>query len=64
MELIACKCSRVSKAPECQYVANALKCTPACKNQFYDNMIDDDFEESGDNTADEGESAYHDDDDA
>ena len=29
MELIACKCSRVCKAPECQYVANALACLPA-----------------------------------
>ena len=47
MELIACKCSRVCKAPECQCVANALKCSPACKIQFCDNMIDDDFEESG-----------------
>ena len=25
IELIACKCSRVCKAPECQCVANALK---------------------------------------
>ena len=31
MELIACKCSRVYKAPEYQCVANALKCLPACK---------------------------------
>ena len=31
----------------------ALKCLPACKNQLCDNMIDKDFEESGDDTADE-----------
>ena len=34
---------------------NALKCLPACKNQLCDNMIDKDFEESGDDTADEYE---------
>ena len=33
----------------------ALKCLPACKNQLCDNMIDKDFEESGDDTADEYE---------
>ena len=36
--------------------SNALKCLPACKNQLWDNMIDMDFEESGDDTADEFES--------
>ena len=35
--------------------SNALKCLPACKNQLCDNMIDKDFEESGDDTADEYE---------
>ena len=32
--------------------SNALKCLPACTNQLCDNMIDKDFEESGDDTAD------------
>ena len=36
--------------------SNALKCLPACKNQLRDNMIDEDFEESGDDTVDEYES--------
>ena len=36
--------------------SNALKCLPACKNQLYDNMMDKDFKESGDDTADECES--------
>ena len=36
--------------------SNALKCLPAGKNQLCDNMIDNDFEESGDDTADEYES--------
>ena len=41
------------KAPECQCVTNALKCLPAaCINQLCDNMIDDDFEDSVDDTAD------------
>ena len=31
MNLIACKCSRTSKAPECQCVSNALKCLSAYK---------------------------------
>ena len=54
MELIACKGSRVCKAPECQWVTNALKCClpAACVNQLCDNMIDDDFEDSVDGTAD------------
>ena len=56
MELIACQCSRVCKAPVCQCVANALKCLPACKNQFFDNMLDGDFEDSVDDTEDEDES--------
>ena len=34
---------------------NALKCLPACKNQICGNMIDKDFEESGDDTANEYE---------
>ena len=36
--------------------SNAPKCLLACKNQLFDNMIDKDFEESGDDTADEYES--------
>ena len=36
--------------------SNALKCLPACKNQLCDNMLDKDFEDSGDDTADEYES--------
>ena len=36
--------------------SNALKYLPACKNQLCDNMIDKDFEKSGDDTADEYES--------
>ena len=36
--------------------SNALKCLPACKNQLCDNMIDKDFKESGNDTADEYES--------
>ena len=36
--------------------SNALKCLPAGKNQLCDNMIDKDFEESCDDTADEYES--------
>ena len=35
--------------------SNVLKCLPA-KNQLCNNMIDKDFDESGDNTADEYES--------
>ena len=64
MELIACKCSRVCKAPECQCVVNALKWSLACKNQFCDNMIDDNFEDNVDDTADEDESDYDDDENA
>ena len=60
MELIACKYSRMCKAPDCQCVANALTCTPACKNQLCKNMIDNDFEESVDDTPYEDESNYED----
>ena len=33
--------------------SNALKCLAAFKNQLCDKLIDKDFEESGDDTADE-----------
>ena len=46
MELIACKCSRVCKATECQCVANAFECLPALKNQLCDNIIDNDFKDA------------------
>ena len=36
--------------------SNARKCLPACKDQLCDNVIGKDFEESGDDTADEYES--------
>ena len=49
------------QSPECQCVVNALKCSPACKNQFCDNMIEDDYEEIGDDSSDEDESDYGDD---
>ena len=53
MELIACKCSRVCKATECQCVADVFECLPAWKNHLCDNMIDNEFEGSVDDTADE-----------
>ena len=54
MELIACKCSRVYKVTEYQCVANAFECLPAWKkNQLCDNMIDNGFEGSVEDTADE-----------
>ena len=39
-----------------QVSSNALKCLQACKNLLCDNMIEKDFKESGDGTADEYES--------
>ena len=60
----SCKCSRVCKALDCQCVAYALKCLPACKNQLCYNMIDDDFEESFNHTTDEDESDHDDDENA
>ena len=53
MKLIACKCSRVRKATECQCLANAFKCLPAWKNHLCDDTIDNDFEGSVDHTVDE-----------
>ena len=50
---MACKCIRVCKATECQCVANAFECLQAWKNHLCDNMIDNDFEGSVDDTADE-----------
>ena len=55
-ELIVCKCSRIRKAPECQCVLIALKCSPVCKNQFCDSTPEDDYEESGDDSSDEDDS--------
>ena len=62
MDLITCKCSRVCKPLKCQCFANAPMCSSACKNQLCDNIIDDDFKESGDDTADGDECNYDDDD--
>ena len=42
--------------------SNALKCLPTCKNQLCPNMIDKDFEESCDATADEYDSENNGDD--
>ena len=53
MELIVCKCNRMCKGPECQCFSNALMQEPV-KN--CDNLIDGDFEDSGDDTGDEYES--------
>ena len=64
MELIACKCNRVCKAPECQCVTNALKCSPTCKNHLCNIIIDNYFEENDGDTVVEDESDYDDDDDA
>ena len=47
-----CKCCKVCKVPECHSAVNALRCSPACKNQLCDNIIDDDFENSVDDTED------------
>ena len=58
---MSCKCSRACIAFDCQCVAYALKCSPACKNKLCDNMIDDNFEESFNDTTDEDESDYDDD---
>ena len=52
MELIVCKCNRMCKGTECQWFSNAFMLEPVkC-----DNLIDGDFEDSGDDTEDEYES--------
>ena len=52
MELIVCKCNIMCKGTECQWFSNALMEEPVnC-----DNLIDGDFEDSGDDTGDEYES--------
>ena len=52
MELIVCKCNRMCKGTECQWFSKALMSEPVdC-----DDLIDGDFEESGDDTGDEYES--------
>ena len=52
MELSVCKCNRMYKGPECQWFSNALKKEPV----YCDNLIDGDFEDSGDDTGNEYES--------
>ena len=52
MELTVCKCNRMCKGPECQWFSSALMLEPV----NYDNLIDGDFEDSGDDTGDEYES--------
>ena len=52
MELMACKCSKQCKAPGCQCIANGLKCSPACRNQWCDNMQQDDEDDMLDDDDD------------
>ena len=47
MELIVCKCNRMCKGTECQCFSNALMEPVNC-----DNLIDGDFEDSGDDKGD------------
>ena len=49
MELIVCKCNRMCKGTECQGFSNAHMLEPVNCN----NLIDGDFEDSGDDTGDE-----------
>ena len=58
IELISCKCGGVCKRPECRCFLITLRCSPACLI----NMIDDHFDEHGDDTAYEDESDCGDDD--
>ena len=41
LELMACACNKECKLPKCQCLAYGIKCTPACKLQMCDNMIDE-----------------------
>jgi len=41
LEFMSCKCSRVCSHPDCQCMANGLKCTEMCKLQTCDNMKSD-----------------------
>ena len=42
LEFLACKCTKVCRPPGCQCITNGIKCTPACKLQTCDNMVEED----------------------
>ena len=58
LDLIACKCIRQCKLPDCQCLSNGLRCSPACRLQFCDNMIEDD--EVTENEDSDSDSEYSD----
>ena len=45
LEIIACNCKKECTLPKCECLANGFKCTPACKLQSCDNMVDDQDED-------------------
>ncbi|KAJ8364810.1 hypothetical protein SKAU_G00136410 [Synaphobranchus kaupii] len=44
LELMACKCGRPCKLPDCSCLANKLKCTEMCKLQTCTNQREEDVE--------------------
>lgn len=59
LELMACKCSRTCKLPDCSCLANKLKCTEMCKLQTCSNQREEDtdvmklVEDDGDDDDDD-----------
>ncbi len=44
--LMACKCSRTCKLPDCSCLANKLKCTEMCKLQTCSNQREEEEEDT------------------
>ena len=45
LDLLACDCSRICKAPDCICITNNLKCTPMCKLDCDNQKISNDDED-------------------
>ena len=45
LELMACKCVRTCKLPDCSCLANKLKCTEMCKLQTCSNQKEEEEDE-------------------
>ena len=46
LELMACSCTRVCKAPQCKCIANGLHCTEMCRLTSCSNMQPDEGPET------------------
>ena len=53
LEFLACNCKKECKLPDCQCLANGLKCSPACTLQNCTNIAENDDDQLDSSSEDE-----------